>query len=108
VILVPSALQTVKLWLVGNMGLAKDALHVYVGLALFLGAALAFKWQVRSWKPWAIVVAAALLGEVWDLRDSLAYHTRIGLWANFHDIWNTCFWPSLIVLLARTTRLFRR
>jgi hypothetical protein len=104
----PSALQTVKLWLVDHAGLAKDALHIYVGLVLFFGAALLLKWPVRSWKPWAVVVAAALLGEAWDLRDSNAHHTPIELWANWHDVWNTCFWPTVIVLLARTTALFRR
>lgn len=101
-----SALQAVKFWLVGHAGLAKDALHIYVGLALFLGSASLFRWPVRSWKPWAVVVAVAGVGEAWDLRDSFAYHIPVSLWANWHDLWNTCFWPSVIVLLARTTRVF--
>lgn len=99
-------LQAVKLWLVQNVGLAKDALHVYVGLGLFLGCALAFRWNLRSWKPLAIVLLAALAGEAWDLRDSLTYHTPIDPWGNWKDIWNTMFWPTTIVLLARTTNLF--
>ncbi|TGX52370.1 hypothetical protein E5A73_16385 [Sphingomonas gei] len=101
-----SPLQSVKFWLVGHAGLAKDALHVHVGLLLFVGSALIFRWPVRSWKPWAVALAGALAGEMWDLRDSLVYHTRIALWANFHDVWNTILWPSLLVLLARTTALF--
>ena len=44
--------------------------------------------------------------EAWDLRDSLVYHTRIALWGNLHDVWNTMLWPSLFLLLARTTALF--
>lgn len=101
----PSALQAVKWWLVQHAGLAKDALHIYVALTLFFGSCLLFRWPVRSWKPWLVVLAAALAGEAWDLRDSVAYRTRIDLWANWHDIWNTLFWPSVILLLARRTSL---
>ena len=101
-----SPLQSAKFWLVQHLSLAKDALHIYVGLALFLGSALLFRWPLRSWKPWAVVLAAALLGEAWDLRDSGVYHTRVNLWANWKDVWNTMFWPSALLLLARFTGLF--
>jgi hypothetical protein len=103
-----SPLQAAKLWLIEHVGLAKDALHVHIGLLLFVGSALLFRWPLRSWKPWAVAFAAALIGEAWDLRDSLSYHTRIDFWANFHDVWNTMLWPSLFVVLARTTSLFGR
>lgn len=103
-----SPLQSVKLWLVGHVGLAKDALHIYVALALFFGTALLFKWPVRSWKPLAVVIAAALIGEVWDLRDSAVYGTSVDLWGNWRDVWNTSFWPAAIVGLARCTALFDR
>jgi hypothetical protein len=101
-----SPLQSAKFWLIEHVSLAKDALHVYVGLALFLGTALAFRWPIRSWKPWAVALAAALIGEIWDLRDSLAYHTRVNLWANWKDLWNTMFWPTALLLLARFTGVF--
>lgn len=104
----PSALQAVKWWLVHHVGLAKDALHIYVALGLFFGTALAFGWKLSSWKPWSVVLAAAVLGEAWDLRDGMVYRTHIDLWANWHDIWNTIFWPSVIVLLARRTELFKK
>lgn len=103
-----SPLQTVKLWLVQHVDLAKDALHVYVGLTLFLGAALLFRWNLRSWKPLAVVAVAALAGEVWDLRDSLVYGTPIHPWGNWKDIWNTMFWPAALTLIARRTSLFSR
>lgn len=103
-----SPLQSAKLWLADHVHLAKDALHIYVALLLFLGTALLFKWPIRSWKPWAVVLAAALAGEAWDLRDSLVYGTAIDLSANFKDIWNTLFWPTALLILARTTRIFER
>ncbi|AJP71686.1 hypothetical protein [Sphingomonas hengshuiensis] len=101
-----SLLQAVKLWPVQHVDLAKDALHVYVGLGLFLGSALLFRWNLRSWKPLAVVLAVALTGEGWDLRDSIVYHTPIHLWGNWKDLWNTMFWPTSLMVLARTTRLF--
>ncbi|MDP5278051.1 hypothetical protein Q9Q95_03880 [Sphingomonas sp. DG1-23] len=100
-----SLLQTAKFWLVQHLGLAKDALHIHIGLLLFVGSALVFRWPIRSWKPWAVALAATLLGEGWDLRDSVTARTPIDLWANLHDLWNTMLWPSLLVVLARTTAL---
>ena len=100
-----SALQAAKLWLVAHVGLAKDALHVYVALALFLGSAALLRWRLSSWKPWALVACAAVAGEAWDLRDSMAFHAPVHLGANLHDVWNTLFWPTVLVLLARARRV---
>ena len=104
--MIASPLQDVKLWLVGMTGLAKDALHIYVALTLFFGSALLFKWPVRSWKPWCVVLAAALAGEAWDIIDLAVNAVPLVLVGNAHDVWNTLFWPSAIVLLARSTTLF--
>lgn len=103
-----SSLQQSKMYLVGHLGLAKDALHIYVALTVFLGSCLLFKWKAAQWKPWAAVLAVALLGEAWDLRDSLVYHTPIKLWANWKDVWNAMLAPTLLMLAARHTRVFRR
>ena len=101
-----SPLQSVKWWIVHHLSLAKDALHIYVALTLFFGAALAFRWSLKSWKPWAVVLAAALLGEAWDLRDSIVYRTPVDLAGNWKDVWNTMFWPTAILILARVSPLF--
>jgi hypothetical protein len=103
-----SPLQQAKLFIVDNVHLAKDALHIYVALALFLGSAALFRWPLKSWRPWLVVLAAALIGEAWDLRDSLVYGTRIELGGNLKDIVNTLFWPTALVLLARGTRVLKR
>lgn len=100
-----SWLQSVKLWLVAHTGLAKDALHIHVALALFFGSALLLGWKVSSWRPWLVVLAAALLGEAWDIRDRLADGIPLNVAGDWHDVWNTLFWPSVILLLARRTRV---
>lgn len=101
-----SVFQAAKLWLIDSTGLAKDALHIHVGLIVFFAVALVFRWPLRSWKPWAAALVAALAGEAWDLWDTLAEGRRIVLSANWQDLWNTMLWPTAILLLARTTRLF--
>lgn len=103
-----SPLQQAKLFLVEHVHLAKDALHIYVALILFFGSMLLLGWKVGQARPLLLVLFAALLGEGWDLRDSLTWHTPIDLWANWKDVWNTLFWPAAITLLARRTRLFAK
>lgn len=102
-----SIFQGMKLWLVGSTGLAKDALHIHIALALFFGSALLLRWPLRSWKPWAVVLAAALAGEAWDIWDTLAEGRTIRPAGNWKDIWNAMLWPSAILLLARGTKLFQ-
>jgi hypothetical protein len=103
-----TAFQQAKLYLSAHVHLAKDALHIYVALILFFGSMLIFGWRAGQWKPWLVVLAAALLGEAWDIYDTLRYE-RIVYWAaNWKDIWNTLFWPTAIVLLARFTPVFRK
>ncbi len=103
-----SALQTVKLFLVDHLGLAKDALHIYVSLLIMFGSAMVFRWPLRSWKPWVLVLAAALIGEAWDIRDRMVGQIPQNFPGNWHDIWNTMFWPTAILLLARGTRVLSR
>ena len=103
----PSPLQASKLWLAHHVGLTKDALHVYVALILFFGSAALLGWRLSGRRPWLLVLFAVLFGEAWDIRDSLVYRTPLILSANLHDIWNTLFWPTVIMLLARHTRVLR-
>jgi|SRR5690349_1927341 len=96
-----SPLQSAKFWLMDLTGLSKDALHVYVGLTVFLGMALIFRLPLRDWRPLAAAFLAAMAGEIWDLIERLA-PGRDPVWAaNWHDIWNTMFWPTMLFLLAR-------
>lgn len=103
-----SAFQQAKMALVDLLGLPKDALHIYVGLAIFLAAAAILRRPLGSWAPIAAVAAAALIGEGWDLIETSAAGARPRWDRNWHDVWNTCFWPAILFLLARYTRLLSR
>ncbi len=62
---------------------------------------------VSAWQFIApVALAAALLGEAWDIRDRIVSDISLDLAGDWHDIWNTLFWPSVILALARTSRLF--
>ena len=102
-----SAFQQGKLWLTNLTGLSKDALHVYIGLLILIGAARLCKWRIGDWRPWLVVAAFAVAGEVWDMRDVIVGGSTPDLAANWHDIWNTCLWPAALSLLARHTTMFR-
>ena len=101
-------LHLAKHWVMGVAGLEKDALHVYLALILLFGSVWLFRWSLRSWKPQALILAVALGGEAWDIRDGLLTSVPlvVSLPLSVHDIWNTMFWPLAIMLLARFTPAF--
>ena len=101
-------LQLAKHWLMDHVGLEKDALHIYFALFLLFGSVMLFRWSIRSWKPQALILAFALAGEAWDIRDGLMTRVPlvVSLPASIHDIWNTMFWPIAILLLVRFTDVF--
>jgi hypothetical protein len=103
-----SVFQSTKIWMVDQFDLARDALHIYVGLGVFFAVALLFRLSLRDWRPLAAVFLAAVAGEVWDILDDRRQGDVVDLAANWHDIANTCFWPLAIFLLARFTPLIRR
>ena len=103
-----SEFQEAKMWLVENLHLGKDALHVYVALAVFFGACLLFRWKASQWKPWLCVVAAALAGEAWDLGDAFRNGDPLDIPASLKDLWNTLLVPTIVMLLARYSGVFGR
>ena len=103
-----SPLQEAKLLAMDATNLAKDALHVHVGLLVFFAAALLLRWPLRSWRPWLAVLAVAVAGEAWDISNTWGNGGPLRLDANWHDVWNTMLWPTVIMLLARFTPVLQR
>jgi hypothetical protein len=101
-----STVQSIKLAIASGLGLSKDTLHVYVGLLVLFGTALASRRPLRSFVPWLAVLAVALAGEVVDGLDDIHSHGHWRWAASLHDIINTMVWPSVIVALARFTSMF--
>lgn len=97
-----------KLWLVELTGLEKDALHIYVALLIYVAACLVFRWKAWQWKPWLIVLLAALSGEAIDIYETIGIERRTYLWGNWHDLWNTMLLPTALMFAARWTAIFNR
>lgn len=102
-----SGFQSAKLELVAALGLGKDALHIYVGLAVFLLAAALTRRPLKSLVPISLVLAVAAAGEIWDLLDTARAGKSLWWRGSWHDLWNTLFWPFVLFLLARYTRLLK-
>ena len=103
-----SFFQSIKIWIIHAVGLPRDALHIYVGLSVFLVFAGLFRISLRDWRPIAAVLVVALAGEVWDLSDEYRLGQTFALLKSWHDIWNTMFWPLVLFALARFTRILKR
>jgi hypothetical protein len=105
--MVTSAFQNAKLEVVATLGLSKDALHIYVGLLIFFASAAILRKSLRSFLPLVIVLAIAMLAEAFDARDDIADlgHWRVS--ASIHDILNTMFWPTILCVLSRYTKVLK-
>ena len=103
-----SAFQSAKIWLIGTLGLSRDALHVYVGLIVFLGFAALFRLPLRDWRPLAAALLVALAGEAWDLLDTRGAIDAREYRRSWHDLWNTMLWPTVLFALARWTKMLKR
>ncbi len=101
-----SMFQQAKAFLVENLHLAKDALHIYVALIVFFGACLVFGWKAREWRPLALVLLVAILGEAWDFRDRFVSGIPPDIGEHIKDLGNTLFAPAAIFLLARFSSVF--
>lgn len=96
-----SIAQSIKLVIASVLDLSKDALHIHLGLAVFVAVALVLRKPLRSAVPWLATAAIAFTGELVDMRDEIGSleHWRWG--ASLHDVINTLFWPTLLSFLAR-------
>ena len=102
---------------VSATGLDKDALHIYVGISVYLLSLILLrpifkKYSVRAFIALMMVTAIALLGEYLDNRQTI---TELGiagigsaeLMASIHDIINTCLLSYVLYGLTMWTKTFQ-
>ena len=90
-----------KSWLVTATDLSKDALHIYFGLALFMLVRLAWRWRGGWVVAWLAVLVMACGGEWLDMTAEFSNAAIQPDAAHWHDIWNTMFWPTVLLLVGR-------
>ena len=102
-----SAYQSFKLLLLSFLPLGKDAVHIYIGMIVLLVWVIGFHRPLGSWKSLLPVLVVAGIMELIDLYDDIQWlgHPR---WGNsLHDVFNTTFWPAVLVATAHFGLLCR-
>lgn len=109
--------STFKMNIIETTGLAKDALHIYVGvsvylLCLFILRPIIKKQGIRSTLALLIVIGIALLGEYFDnlhiiVPKGLMALEGSDIKASIHDLINTCLLPLVLYTLAIWTAIFQ-
>lgn len=105
-----------KLNMVEITGLAKDALHIYVGigvylLCLFLLRPIIKSQNIRAFIALIVVTGVALSGEYLDNRHiivpkGLLALEMVDIKASLHDLMNTCLLPYVLFALNKWTTVF--
>ena len=98
---IASLFEARKLSVIAATGLGKDALHIYFGMALFLAVRLAWRGRGGWVAAWLAVLVMACGGEWLDLTAEYSRSTIQPDAAHWHDIWNTMFWPTVLLFVGR-------
>lgn len=93
-----------KTWLVASTALGRDALHVYFGLGLFIAIRLLWRRRGGGVAAWLAVLVLAVTGEVLDMTTQANNAMVLPASAHWHDIWNTMFWPTVLLFVGHWLR----
>ena len=99
----PLIVQFVELkeMLLGSFGLSNDAMHVHVGLVLYLGMLLVLRGRAAAWLPIVALVVISLVAEVLDVVSLMFVRSPYSLAESARDVGSTLFWPLVLnTLLA--------
>ncbi|MDN3454519.1 MULTISPECIES: hypothetical protein [unclassified Psychrobacter] len=108
--------NTFKINIIETTGLAKDALHIYVGIGIYLLCLMVLRpiiknQSIRSFMALIVVTGMALLGEYLDNRHiiipkGLFALEIVDIKASIHDLINTCLLPYVLYALNKWTKIF--
>ena len=90
------------------IGLSKDALHIHIGLALFVLAMLVFRKSPASLVPWLCVLGLELANELKDVFHFARSGVFFDLGDSPKDFINTLFWPTVLMVWFRVAEARKR
>ncbi len=93
--------QDYKILIESYTGLARDALHIHIGLLIFVIIRLCWRRKGGWILAWLGALAAALGGEWLDLRREILHGDVQSNAAHWHDIWNTMLWPTILLFVGQ-------
>jgi len=89
--------------------ITSDALHVVIGVGLWVLAAIVLRRRLTDWLPWLVVLAAVLFNETVDLWVEQWPDAAMQYGESAKDIMLTMLLPSLLMAAAREQpQLFAR
>lgn len=88
-----------KMRLVDFVGLTNDAMHIHGSILILFGSAILLRRRADSIWCWLIVLIAELFNEFADLKGLAPGEDTVD--AAMHDLYNTMFWPTVILVLGR-------
>ena len=108
--------ETFKLGVIAATGLDKDALHIYVGVSVYVLSLLILRpiikrQGIRSFIALIVVTGVALAGEYLDNRYIIVPKgfSALGseaIKASIHDLINTCLLSYVLFALMNWTKMF--
>lgn len=93
--------QQLKLDIIETTGLAKDAMHVHIGLLAFVLVRLLWRWRGGWAVAWLVALAVAGTGEWLDYRGNQGANINPDDRGHWHDLWNTMLWPTILLFIGR-------
>lgn len=80
-------------------GMSRDALHIHLGLALFLLTAALFRGNPRRFLyAWIAVLAAQTVNELLDLHDWYQWTQHWNWRKSMIDYMHTMLWPTILLI----------
>jgi hypothetical protein len=92
-------LNKIKTELTELLLMSRDALHIHVGLGIYVLAMLILRRGPASPVPWLVVLAFELANEALDAVHG--QHFDLDITGATRDIGNTMLWPTVALLMAR-------
>lgn len=92
------AFYNLKIWLVAWSGLSRDALHIYVAIALFLLVRMVWRGWGGTVAALIVVLTVALTGEWLDHQFELMNVVACDRTEHMHDLRNTLAAPVVLAL----------
>ena len=87
-----------KRFLIDTTLLSRDAMHIHVGMAIFLLIWLLWRWRGARFIAWLGALIAAISGE-WLDHISITYDITSDVWLeHWKDVFSTMLWPTILAL----------
>ncbi len=107
-----AAISDFKDVLEATLHLSRDALHIHIGLVMFIAVAAILRGERRFVLSFLVLLAACLVGEMADFSYAARRNIPFNWLGSAKDVVNTMLWPAIGVAagphILRLLRLARQ